>query len=91
MTVYHPRLCIACFRAEEARIDAEYEEEKANLENEIDRIDERFMDWGRGDAAARRRLSVYRAECENDILQLRAGRDLEIRRFRRSQGVWGDG
>ena len=36
-------------------------------------------------------LKEYIAECEDDIMQARAARDLSVRLFRVRQGVWGDG
>ena len=36
-------------------------------------------------------LGVYRAECEDNIVQAKATRDASIRLFREEQGVWGDG
>lgn len=73
-------------------IDAEYEKTKRDLENEIARVDEWFAKGGglideRGSGL----LDGYRDECEDDIRQAKAARDVGIRLFRREQGVWGDG
>ena len=72
-------------------MDAEFEDAKKNLENEIERIDEHFMNGWVGDEEEAVKLRMYRAECENDIVEQRAARDLGIRVFRLRQGVWGDG
>ena len=72
-------------------MDAEFENEKRNLEREIERIDEHFAKGWVGDEEAAVSLRAYRAACEDDIVQQRAARDLGIRMFRESQGVWGDG
>ena len=72
-------------------MDAEFEEAKTNLEREIERIDEHFANGWVWDEEAAVSLRAYRAECEDDIVQERAGRDLGIRLFRQRQGVWGDG
>ena len=72
-------------------MDAEFEKTKANLEKEIERVDEHFANGWVGDEEAAVELRTYRADCEDNIVQERAARDLSIRLFRQRQGVWGDG
>ena len=86
-----PALCIRCFRRKEATIDAQYETIRRELRGEIARVDEALatalVTTGQGSVA----LGQYRAECEDNIVQAKASRDLSIRMFRDEQGVWGDG
>ena len=72
-------------------MDTEFENTRINLQNEIARVDERFANGLVTSEESARRLRGYREECEDDILQARAARDLKIRLFRHRQGVWGDG
>ena len=72
-------------------MDKEFEKTKENLQSEIERVDEHFANGWVGDEEAAVTLRAYRAECEDDIVQERAARDLSIRLFRQRQGVWGDG
>lgn len=84
-----------CFRVEEARLDAEYEDIKAEMEQEMRDVDAHLarMGWtgenGEGEKGAE--LRVYKAECADHIVQAKAARDVGIRVFRSQQGVWGDG
>ena len=72
-------------------MDAEFEKEKANLEQEIARVDDYFANGWVGDEEEAASMRSYRATCVDDIVLQRAARDLGIRMFRESQGVWGDG
>lgn len=93
ITITAPRLCVSCFRQKEAEIDAEYEAVKRNMKDEIARVDLRFTvsAWGRLTEGQARNLRGYREECEDNVVQAKAARDLSIRLFRQRQGVWGDG
>ena len=93
ITITAPALCVRCFRQREAAIDVEYKTTVHDLRNEIARIDEAFAI---GIALVppempANTLTIYRAECENNIVQAKATRDTSIRLFRQQQGVWGDG
>lgn len=86
-----PALCVDCFRQKEAKIDATYEGFKRDLQAEIARIDAMITKDHVRIEDSLEALEEYRAECENDIVQAKATRDVSIRLFRESQGVWGDG
>lgn len=85
-----PSLCVACFREEEARIDAEYytrtewirckmaEHEAAQAERQI-----------RGRAQGT--VDIYIAMLERESIREKESRDLRIRTFRSEQDVWADG
>ena len=62
-----------------------------DLRKEIARVDERFAKGWVLTQTSAHLLNDYRAECEDDILQAKASRDLSIQLFRQDQGVWGDG
>lgn len=87
ITITAPALCIDCYRQREAEIDAEYETSRRDLQSEMARLDECFAT----NRIAAGSLQKYRAECEDNILQVKASRDVSIRMFRQKQGVWGDG
>lgn len=72
-------------------MDAEYETTKTEMQDEIARVDEHFANAVVDTEEAAESLRGYRAECEDNIVQAKAARDLEIRLFRQRQGVWGDG
>ena len=62
------------------------------MEDEIARVNEQLARARRPlTEEEARNLRGYREECEDDVVQARASRDLSIRLFRQSQGVWGDG
>ena len=86
-----PSFCVPCFQQKEAMIDAGYERIKRQLRDEIARIDDRLANGPVPDERASRGLRSYRAQCEDNIVQAKASRDLSIRIFRHEQGVWGDG
>ena len=93
VTITAPKLCVRCFRQREAAIDVEYKTTVHDLKNEIARIDEALA-IGMAlvpPEAPPMALGIYRAECENNIVQAKATRDTSIRLFREEQGVWGDG
>ena len=72
-------------------IDAEYETTKRELREEIARIDEYFAQGYVLTERASIVLQRYRAECNDNVLQAKASRNLSIRLFRQEQGVWGVG
>ena len=86
-----PAFCLRCFHRKEAAIDAEYEIMADDLRNEIARVDECFAKGWVPTQTNAHLLNDYRAECEDDVLQAKASRDLSIQLFRQDQGVWGDG
>lgn len=86
-----PAFCIRCFRQKEATIDAGYDVTERELTEEIARIDDHLANGPVLDERALKGLKSYRAQCEDNIAQAKASRDVSIRMFRNEQSVWGDG
>lgn len=72
-------------------IDAIYDTTKRELTEEIARIGDHLVNGPVPDEQALNGLESYRAQCEDNIAQAKASRDVSIRMFRHEQGVWGDG
>ena len=85
-----PSLCVSCFRAEEAEIDALYQGKVAMIRSKIAEYEAAQTDRQiRG--RARGAVDPNVARLERDLVEARELRDREIRNFRDEQDVWGDG
>ena len=88
--VTSPSLCVSCFRAKEAEIDASYHTRVGQIRRhmaEHEATQDELQVRGRAQGAVDDKMAQF----ERDIVLAKEGRDARIRSFRQQQNVWGDG
>lgn len=86
-----PSLCVSCFRAEEARIDALFDEQVRLIRGKIAEYEAAQTTDRQVRGRARGAVDENVRRWEGELLKVRMRRYKEIRIFRAGQGVWGDG